>query len=121
MSSLPPIRGVQVMIQWEIKGRELANCNCASGCPCQFNSLPTQGNCHAVVGFSVDEGHFGDVKLDGVTAVAILSWPGAIHMGHGKAFIIVDEKASEAQRDAMLKIMTGQETEPGATVFSVFA
>jgi len=34
---------------------------------------------------------------------------------------IVDERASPEQREAVLKIMTGQDTEPFATMFSVFA
>jgi hypothetical protein len=109
------------MIQWELKGRQLNTCNCDSGCPCQFNSLPTNGNCSAIIGIQVDEGRFGAVKLDGVRVVAILTWPGAIHEGRGKAQIVVDESASEQQREAMLKILSGQETEPGATVFNVFA
>ena len=109
------------MVQWEIKGRELATCNCSSGCPCQFNSLPTHGNCEAAVGLQVDEGHFDATKLDGLRAVALLSWPGAIHEGHGRALLVIDERANEKQRDALLKILTGQETEPGATVFNVFA
>lgn len=109
------------MIKWEIKGRELATCNCDTGCPCQFNSLPTNGDCSAIVGIQIDQGRFGDVKLDGVRAIGILSWPGAIHEGRGKALIIVDEKANDAQREAMLKILSGQETEPGATIFNVFA
>jgi Uncharacterized conserved protein len=24
------------MTPWEIEGRELVNCNCSYGCPCQF-------------------------------------------------------------------------------------
>ena len=36
-------------VQWEFKGREFINCNCAYGCPCQFNALPTDGTCRAVV------------------------------------------------------------------------
>ena len=32
---------------WFIKGREFVHCNCAYGCPCQFNALPTHGNCQA--------------------------------------------------------------------------
>ena len=68
---------------WEIKGRELGNCNCAYGCPCQFNALPTHGDCHAVVGYQIDEGHHGDVRLDGLRAALIASWPGPIHEGNG--------------------------------------
>ena len=109
------------MIDWRIKGREFANCNCDYGCPCQFNALPTHGNCEAAVGFQIDEGHFGDVKLDGLRAAGIYSWPGAVHEGNGTMQLIVDEKADEAQRDALLRIMRGEETEPMTTMWSVYA
>jgi hypothetical protein len=109
------------MINWRIKGREFANCNCDYGCPCQFNALPTHGNCEAAVGFQIDEGHFGDVKLDGLRAAGIYSWPGAVHEGNGTMQLIVDEKADEAQRDALLRIMRGEETEPMTTMWSVYA
>ena len=108
-------------VDWMIKGPEIGTCNCDWGCPCQFNALPTRGNCRAVVGIRVDEGHFGDVRLDGLKAVAILAWPGAIHEGHGEALAVIDERASPEQREALLKILTGQETEPFATIFSVVA
>ena len=109
------------MIEWRIKGREFANCNCDYGCPCQFNALPTHGNCEAAVGFQIDEGHFGDVRLDGLRAAGIYSWPGAVHEGNGTMQLIVDEKADEAQRDALLRIMRGEETEPMTTMWSVYA
>jgi len=31
------------MTPWEIRTIEFANCNCAYGCPCQFNAYPTYG------------------------------------------------------------------------------
>lgn len=34
---------------------------------------------------------------------------------------IVDVRASDAQRGALLRIMSGEDTEPGATFFQVFA
>ena len=109
------------MIEWRIKGREFSNCNCNYGCPCQFNALPTHGNCEAVAGYQIDEGHFGDVRLDGLRAAAVYSWPKAVHEGNGTALLIVDEKADEAQRDALLRIMRGEETEPMTTMWSVYA
>jgi hypothetical protein len=107
-------------VNWSIEGREFSNCNCDYGCPCQFNALPTHGNCEAAVGYQIDKGHFGDIKLDGVRAAAVYSWPGPIHEGNGAMQLIVDDSASDAQRAAMLKIMQGQETEPMATMWSVF-
>jgi len=107
-------------VTWMLKGRDFAHCNCAYGCPCQFNALPTHGNCQAVVGIAVDEGHHGSTKLDGLRFAGVFRWPGAIHEGHGEALPIVDERATPTQRDAILRIMSGQDTEPGATVFQVF-
>jgi hypothetical protein len=108
-------------IKWHLKGRNFAHCNCAYGCPCQFNALPTHGNCEAIVGIVIDEGQHGDIRLDGLMFSGVFSWPGPIHEGHGQALPIVDERASPAQREAILRIMSGEDTEPGATFFQVFS
>lgn len=107
--------------KWTINAREYTNCNCAYGCPCQFNALPTHGHCQAVVGMEIDQGHHGDTTLDGLRFAGIFSWPGPIHEGKGQAAVIIDEKATTAQREALLRILTGQDTEPGATIFQVFS
>ena len=109
------------MATWEIKGRELVNCSCEYGCNCQFDALPDKGYCHAVAGIQIDEGHHGDTRLDGLRIAAIFKWPGPIHEGQGEAIAFVDEKADASQREALLKIMTGQDTDPFATMFAVFA
>ena len=106
--------------KWTLHGREFANCNCSYGCPCQFNALPTHGNCWAVVGIEIDKGHHGAVPLDGLRLAGIFKYPAAIHMGNGEALPIVDKRANEAQRNALLRIMSGQDTKPGATMFQVF-
>jgi hypothetical protein len=108
-------------IQWTLHGREFVNCNCAYGCPCQFNALPTHGNCRAVQGFQIDKGFHGKTKLDGLRVASIFRWPGPVHEGNGEMLAIVDRKADAAQRDALLRIVSGQDTKPGATVFNVFA
>ena len=108
-------------VDWEIKGPQISTCNCDWGCPCQFNALPNRGNCRAIVGMRIDEGHFADVRLDGLKAVAVLAWPGAIHEGHGETLPVIDERATPEQREALLKILGGEETEPFATIFNVVA
>jgi hypothetical protein len=107
-------------VKWHLKGRNFSHCNCSYGCPCQFNALPTHGNCEAVVGIVIDEGNHGGTKLDGLKFAGVFSWPGPIHEGRGQAVPIVDERASPAQREAILRIMSGQDTEPGATFFQVY-
>ncbi|WP_137390209.1 DUF1326 domain-containing protein [Rhodoligotrophos defluvii] len=108
-------------ITWTIKGREFIHCNCAYGCPCQFNALPTDGTCHAVGFVEIEEGHHGETNLDGLKIGLIAAWPGAIHEGRGQVVPIVDERASPEQREALLRIMSGLDTEPGATFFQVFS
>ncbi|MEO8455483.1 MAG: DUF1326 domain-containing protein [Sphingomicrobium sp.] len=109
------------MTYWEFKGRELVNCSCDYGCNCQFTALPDKGHCHAVAAIEIDEGRYGDTRLDGLRIAAIFKWPGPIHEGHGEAIAFVDERANPQQREALLKIMTGQDTDPFATMFAVFA
>jgi hypothetical protein len=109
------------MTHWEFKGRELVNCSCTYGCNCQFDGLPDKGHCHAVAGIQIDAGHHGTTRLDGLRVAAIFKWPGAIHEGNGEAIAFVDERADEAQRDALVRIMTGQDTDPFATMFAVYA
>jgi hypothetical protein len=107
--------------EWEIKGREFLHCNCAYGCPCQFNALPTHGHCEAVSVIEIQNGHHGKTSLDGLYMAAVLHWPGPIHQGKGQFVPIVDVRATDAQRDALLRILSGQDTEPGATIFQVFS
>jgi hypothetical protein len=106
---------------WRIRGPEISTCNCSWGCPCQFNSLPTHGDCRAGVAMRIDEGFYGDVRLDKLLWSALFAWPGAIHDGNGEVLIILDERADEDQQAALLSILSGESSQPGATVFSVFA
>ena len=106
--------------RWRIRGVEWSNCNCAFGCPCQFNAPSTHGHCEALNAGIIEEGHFGDVRLDGMRFVWLLQWPGEIAAGNGTSQLILDASASAAQREALRKIAAGEETAPGATYFYVF-
>ncbi len=106
---------------WFIKGCEFVHCNCAYGCPCQFNALPTHGHCQAVAAIEIEQGRHGDTELAGTRIAMIFAWPGPIHEGKGHVVPIVDERASEGQREALLRIMSGLDTVPGATFFQVFS
>lgn len=103
---------------WRIAGDEIANCNCAWGCPCQFNALPTTGRCEALIAFQIRQGHFGDTRLDGGRFAQIVSWPGPIHEGNGTRQVIVDEGASPTQQAAMTALASGKE---GGAYFEIFA
>jgi hypothetical protein len=109
------------LVEWSMQGTEFASCNCNVGCPCQFNSLPTHGNCRAHTFVQIDKGHFGDVKLDGLRWGIMGMWPGPIHLGNGTFVVIIDERADAKQRAALDAIAHGKETEPGTLIWNVFA
>src|SRR6187399_1434904 len=103
---------------WEIKGGALVNCSCEYERHRQLNALPDKGHCHAVAGIQIDEGYHLETRLDGLRVAAIFKWPGPIHEGNGEVIAFVDEKADAQQREALLKIMSGQDTDPFATMFA---
>ncbi len=103
---------------WRIAGEEAVNCNCAWGCPCQFNALPTYGRCEAIAGWQIQEGYFGNTRLDGIRYARIFSWPGPIPEGNGTRQLIIDERATPEQRDALIALESGEQ---GGTYFEIFA
>lgn len=105
---------------WSIRGTHFVNCNCDYGCPCQFNALPSHGDCRAVVAWHIDEGHFGDVRLDGLLAVNTYAWPGAVHQGNGEMQSVIDERASADQRRALAAVMQGEGAEPGMIMLQIY-
>lgn len=108
-------------MKWEMQGTEFANCNCIYACPCQFSVLPDKGFCEVASAYRFDKGHFGDVPLDGTHVAVLYHWPGAIHQGNGTMQAIVDERADERQRAALLRIVNGEDTDDMATMWWIFA
>ncbi|MGH3134194.1 MAG: DUF1326 domain-containing protein [Gaiellaceae bacterium] len=92
---------------WTMSGTVLISCNCAYGCPCNFNALPTTGKCEGEWTWHIEYGAYGDTDLGGVTFTLAVNWPGAIHEGNGEGLLLVDERASDAQREAVHTLVKG--------------
>lgn len=103
---------------WMIKGPKIASCSCDYGCPCEFNAPPTNDVCEGLEAQRIDEGWFGELRLDGLIIGARYRWPGPLHEGGGIVQGIISEQASEAQREALFQILEGKEQEP-TTVFNI--
>ena len=106
-------------IDWRLKGDWIKNCNCAFGCPCDFNARPTHGHCQGFLGMRIERGHFGDTKLDGLSFFVVVHFPGPLHEGNGTAQAIIDERATPAQREALFQILAGKNAAEG-TLFHIF-
>jgi len=108
------------MVEWYVEGIEFGSCNCDYGCPCQFESRPTHGNCRGFEVVRIDDGQFGDVSLGGLCVALLYAWPGAIFEGNGTIQAIIDERADARQRQALATVLYGGETREAVTHWWVY-
>lgn len=107
------------MTGWNIKGRYMETCNCTFMCPCIGTNLtarPTEGDCKAAIAMQIEKGEKDGVTLDGISFIVLLYSPGAMADGDIKLGLIVDDKANEAQTDAIGAIATGAAGGPMAAL-----
>lgn len=105
---------------WYVEGISYGNCNCAYGCPCQFEALPTHGSCRGFEVLHIDKGHYGGLDLSGLRVGMLYAWPGPIFEGKGELQAIVDVRADARQRQALERVLHGEDTEEAATHWWVF-
>ena len=105
---------------WLIEGKYVEYCSCDLGCPCESMADPTYGYCTGLVGFKIDNGFCEDVRLDDLTVLGTFYFPRAIHHGQGVFQPIIDERADEAQRNALFYILSGED-QPVGTMFQIFS
>lgn len=103
---------------WRLEGEWMKNCNCAFGCPCDFNAPPTQGYCKGLVAMRIAKGHFEGTRLDGLCFAITVDFPGALHEGNGTIQPIIDERATPEQRQALFEIFSGKHSAEG-TLFQI--
>src|SRR5436190_18172998 len=93
---------------YRVKAESIEACNCQHGCNCQFAGFPNEGKCEFIIGYDVKDGRVGDVSLNGLRAVVAAKYPKAIHEGNGHVVLFVDEKASDAQVNALVSVLSGE-------------
>ena len=96
---------------WRVVGDWFDCCSCNVPCRCSFGQEPDNGTCEGVLPYKIREGNYGDVKLDGLQVVLIASGAGDFWAGKSKGWstaLVIDARADEAQREALLMIWSGQ-------------
>lgn len=102
------VTGVASAKDWSIDASLVEACSCRVFCPCYFQPFPDRGGmCDFNIIYTVNEGHYGDVKIDGVRV-----WLAGNLEGDGSAFhgswltIAFDPSVTKEQQDATIKILT---------------
>jgi hypothetical protein len=105
--------------RWQITGEYFEACSCDSVCPCPTSGLaarPTKGSCDAGLVFRVDHGAFDTTRLDGLSFAVLLHTPGPMIQGDWTVGLIVDERASGPQKEALTAIAGGEAGGPMAAL-----
>jgi hypothetical protein len=101
------------VIEWAISGTYLEACNCEVICPCRrvggrAGGRSTYGTCQGALSWAVLDGRAGDVDLSGLGAVLVLSYDDDEPGSPWTYFLYVDERGSDPQREALVRILTGE-------------
>jgi hypothetical protein len=105
---------------WNLKGTVLVACNCAYGCPCNYNARPTTGDCEGGWTWIIDAGEVERVTVDGLGVAVFADWPGAIHEGGGVASAYIDDRAGDEQRAALASLVRGEMGGPWALFINTY-
>jgi hypothetical protein len=104
---------------WHVSGQYYETCSCDFVCPCIPGGLavmPTKGTCTVAMAFQVESGRFGDVSLDNLGFVVLGMTPEAMGNGNWQVGLVVDERATEEQRNAIGAIASGAAGGPMAAL-----
>jgi hypothetical protein len=99
---------------WRVRGTYFEGCNCDAICPCrsiggQPGGLSTYGECFGALSWHVLEGHAEGLDLADVRAVLSISFRDDVTPSTPwEVVLYVDERADEAQRDALSAILLGR-------------
>lgn len=104
---------------WQANGQYYETCSCDFVCPCipgQMAVEPTKGTCTFAMSFKIERGNFGDLRLDGLGFIVLGFTPEAMGKGNWSVGVIVDDKASPEQRDAIVGMASGAAGGPMAAL-----
>ncbi|HEX2713430.1 MAG TPA: DUF1326 domain-containing protein [Candidatus Acidoferrales bacterium] len=107
---------------WRMKGEYIKNCSCMASCTCDADGRPSPNAfCEGAFGMLVTEGNYEGVKIDGTKWLATVHFPKAMFEGNGHIELYIDKGASEAQRTALLNILSGKNGGPIMEIIAAVA
>jgi hypothetical protein len=105
--------------KWKVSGQYYETCSCDFICPCvpgQLAVKPTKETCTFAMAFKIDRGSYGSVALDGLGFIILGLTPQEMGKGNWSVGLIVDERATTEQRDAIGAIASGSAGGPMAAL-----
>ena len=95
---------------WNISGQYFETCSCDFICPCitgQMAVRPSKGSCTFAMTMQIERGSFGSVPLNGLSFIMLGYTPEEMGKGNWSVGLVIDERATAEQRDAITAIVSG--------------
>lgn len=95
---------------WKVSGQYYETCNCDFFCPCllqQMQAEPTEGTCYFAMSYQIENGTFGPTSLDGLGFIVVGFTPEAMGKGNWSVGLVIDDRATAEQREAITAIASG--------------
>jgi hypothetical protein len=93
---------------YQLEGNILEVCNCNILCPCWVGEDPDNGTCDSVLAYHFDRGTIEGIDVSGLTLGLVAHIPGNVLKGNFRVAVVVDEKATPQQEEAILNAYTGK-------------
>lgn len=94
---------------YQLKGTLLEACSCGVLCPCWIGEDPDLGQCWAANAYHFDTGTIAGVDVSGLNLVNVVHIPGnVLTPGSWRLVMFVDDKASDEQKDVMVRLFKGE-------------
>ena len=93
---------------YQLEGTLLEVCSCDTLCPCWIGEDPDNGTCQSIMAYHLDSGTIDGVDVSGLTLASVVFIPGNVLAGNWKAFLYVDEQATDEQLQALVDAFSGK-------------
>src|SRR5437667_4554180 len=96
---------------WTLQGTYFENCSCDAVCPCTWSGLAaraTTDRCYAMLAMHIDRGDIEGVDVGGLSFALVIDSPPLMSDGGWKLGAVIDGAASEAQADALERVLRGE-------------
>jgi hypothetical protein len=99
---------------YHLEGRLLEVCTCKAICPCWVGEDPDNGTCDGVLAWHIEKGTIDGVDVGGLTIGGVAHIPGNVLKGNWRMVVLLDERATKEQEQALLAVWTGKKGGPVA-------
>jgi hypothetical protein len=95
-------------VPFRVAGDYFESCSCDVSCNCIFLGLATQDQCDVVIGWHITQGQRDELDLAGLNAAMVIRSPKRMLDGNWQVALYLDERADQAQAEALGAIFSGQ-------------